>query len=91
MAADQPQGDVALLDERSVRLGRRSALIEAGVNPYPEHCQVSDHVTDLVERYATLEDGADTADVVSVAGRVRAKRGQGKVIFIELQDRKSVV
>ena len=86
MAADQPQGDVALLDERSVRLGRRSALIGAGVNPYPEHCQVSDHVADLVERYATLEDGADTADVVSVAGRVRAKRGQGKVIFIELQD-----
>ena len=86
MAADQPQGDVALLDERSVRLGRRSSLIEAGVNPYPEHCQVSDHVADLVERYATLEDGADTADVVSVAGRVRAKRGQGKVIFIELQD-----
>ena len=69
-----------------MRLGRRSALIEAGVNPYPEHCQVSDHVADLVERYATLEDGADTADVVSVAGRVRAKRGQGKVIFIELQD-----
>ena len=86
MAADQTQGDVALLDERSVRLGRRSALIEAGVNPYPEHCEVSDHVADLVERYATLEDGADTADVVSVAGRVRAKRGQGKVIFIELQD-----
>mgnify|MGYP002766733664 CR=1 FL=1 len=86
MAADQTQGDVALLDERSVRLGRRSALIEAGVNPYPEHCEVSDHVAGLVERYATLEDGADTADVVSVAGRVRAKRGQGKVIFIELQD-----
>ena len=86
MAADQTQGDAVLLDERSVRLGRRSALIEAGVNPYPEHCEVSDHVADLVERYATLEDGADTADVVSVAGRVRAKRGQGKVIFIELQD-----
>ena len=86
MAADQIQGDVALLDERSVRLGRRSALIEAGVDPYPEHCEVSDHVADLVERYAALEDGADTADVVSVAGRVRAKRGQGKVIFIELQD-----
>ena len=86
MAADQTQGDAVLLDERSVRLGRRTALIEAGVNPYPEHCEVSDHVADLVERYATLEDGTDTADVVSVAGRVRAKRGQGKVIFIELQD-----
>ena len=86
MAADQTQGDAVLLDERSVRLGRRTALIEAGVNPYPEHCEVSDHVADLVERYAPLEDGADTADVVSVAGRVRAKRGQGKVIFIELQD-----
>ena len=86
MAAGQTQGDAVLLDERSVRLGRRTALIEAGVNPYPEHCEVSDHVADLVERYTTLEDGADTADVVSVAGRVRAKRGQGKVIFIELQD-----
>ena len=86
MAADQTQGDAVLLDERSVRLGRRTALIEAGVNPYPEHCEVSDHVADLVERYTTLEDGSDTADVVSVAGRVRAKRGQGKVIFIELQD-----
>ncbi len=80
------QQDSAALDERSVRLGRRQALIDAGVNPYPETSEVTDHVAQLVERYAGLEPGADTTDVVSIAGRVRAKRGQGKVVFIELQD-----
>ena len=78
--------DAAALDERSVRLGRRQALIDAGVNPYPEHSEVTDHVADLAQRYAGLEMGTDTPDVVCVAGRVRAKRGQGKVVFLELQD-----
>ncbi len=86
MAGEQTAQEGAALDERSVRLGRRAALIEAGVNPYPETSEVTDHVAELVERYAGLEPGADTADVVCVAGRVRAKRGQGKVVFIELQD-----
>ena len=86
MAGEQTAQESTALDERSVRLGRRAALIEAGVNPYPETSEVTDHVAQLVERYASLEPGADTADVVCVAGRVRAKRGQGKVVFIELQD-----
>ena len=87
MAGEQAMGqDAAALDERSVRLGRRQALIDAGTNPYPEHSEVTDHVADLVQRYAELENGTDTPDVVCVAGRVRAKRGQGKVVFLELQD-----
>ena len=86
MAGEQTAQESTALDERSVRLGRRAALIEAGVNPYPETSEVTDHVAQLVERYVSLEPGADTADVVCVAGRVRAKRGQGKVVFIELQD-----
>ena len=73
-------------DERTVRLARRQAVIDAGGNPYPERCEVTAHVAELQQRYADLADGVDTDDVVSVAGRVRAKRGQGKMAFIELQD-----
>ena len=73
-------------DERSGRLAKRQALIDAGSNPYPEHCTVTAHVDELRDRYAALEDGADTQDVYTVAGRIRAKRGQGKAAFIELQD-----
>ena len=73
-------------DERSGRLAKRQALIDAGGNPYPEHCAVTAHVDELRDRYAALEDGADTQDVYTVAGRIRARRGQGKAAFIELQD-----
>ena len=54
--------------------------------PYPEHCDVTDHVADLAARYAELgEDDADE-QTHTVAGRIRAKRGQGKVAFVVLQD-----
>lgn len=93
--ADEPTASVAdgalqveagATDERSVRLARRQALIDAGLNPYPERCTVTAHVAELRERHAELPDGADTDEVVTVAGRIRARRGQGKAAFIELQD-----
>ena len=73
-------------DERTMRLGKRQAILDAGGEPYPEHCDVTAHVADLVSSYADLADGADTTDEVTIAGRVRARRGQGKMAFIELQD-----
>ena len=82
----QAAGAPAPTDERTTRLARRQALIDAGANPYPEHSSVTDHVADIKQRYAELESGVDTADVVTVAGRVRAKRGQGKIAFVVLQD-----
>ncbi len=76
----------ATTDERALRLAKRQAIIDAGGEPYPEHSDVTDHVSDLQARYAELEAGTDTADVVTVAGRIRAKRGQGKVAFVVIQD-----
>ena len=73
-------------DERSVRRARRQALIDAGINPYPIKSEVTAHAADLEERYASLEDGADTDDVYSLTGRIRALRKQGKVAFIVLKD-----
>ena len=73
-------------DERSMRRARRQALIDAGVNPYPIASEVTAHAAELEERYASLADGEDTEDVVSVAGRIRALRKQGKAAFIVLED-----
>ena len=73
-------------DPIEVRRNKRAALIEAGVQPYATRFDYSDHIADLEERYAELEDGATTEDVVSVAGRIMALRNQGKLVFIDLMD-----
>ncbi len=75
-----------LNDERATRLAKRAALFEAGQNPYPEHSELDTYVADIEAKYAELADGEDTADVVKIAGRVVAKRGQGKIMFIVVRD-----
>ncbi len=82
-AADQAS---TLNDERATRLAKRAALFEAGQNPYPEHSELEDYVADIEAKYAELADGEDTEDVVKIAGRVVAKRGQGKIMFIVVRD-----
>ena len=84
--SEETTNEATLNDERATRLARRQAIIDAGGNPDPEHCDVTDHVADLAARYAELgEDDADE-QTHTVAGRIRAKRGQGKVAFVVLQD-----
>lgn len=75
-----------LNDERARRLADREAMYAAGNNPYPEHSHVTDHVADIQAKYADLPTGEDTEDVVRIGGRVVAKRGQGKIMFLVLRD-----
>ncbi len=88
MAENQNAADQAstLNDERATRLAKRASLFEAGQNPYPEHSELEDYVADIETKYADLADGEDTEDVVKIAGRVVAKRGQGKIMFIVVRD-----
>lgn len=88
MAENQNAADQAstLNDERATRLAKRAALFEAGQNPYPEHSELEDYAADIETKYADLADGEDTEDVVKIAGRVVAKRGQGKIMFIVVRD-----
>ena len=88
MAENQNAADQAstLNDERATRLAKRAALFEAGQNPYPEHSELEDYVADIETKYADLADGEDTEDAVKIAGRVVAKRGQGKIMFIVVRD-----
>ena len=73
-------------DPIEVRLAKRQALIAAGKDPYGHAFTYSHHLADLAAQYAGLEDGASTEDEVDVAGRVMAKRDQGKIAFLELRD-----
>lgn len=73
-------------DPIEVRKAKRAALIEAGQNPYGHAFDYTHHAAELEPLYAELENGASTEDAVAVAGRVMAKRVQGKVSFFTLRD-----
>ncbi len=73
-------------DPIEVRRAKREALLAAGKNPYGHAFSYSHHLADLSDRYAGLEDGASSEDEVQVAGRIMAKRDQGKLAFLELRD-----
>ena len=75
-----------LNDERAHRLAKRAAILAAGSEAYPEHSEVTDYVTDIEVKYAGLAAGEDTEDVVSIGGRIMAKRGQGKIAFVVVRD-----
>ncbi len=87
MSDNQIEGAADTLnDERARRLADREAMLAAGLNPYPEHSDVEDYVVDIEAKYAGLADGEDTTDSVKIGGRVVAKRGQGKIMFVVLRD-----
>ena len=90
MSETTPENEQAVVDtlndERARRLATRVAYIEDGVNPYPEHSEITHYAADIDAKYADLADGEDTEDVVKIGGRVVAKRGQGKIVFIVLRD-----
>ena len=76
-------------DERAMRRAKRQALIDAGVDPYPIASTVNAFVADLAADYADLEPGGlgPEDEVYYLAGRIRGKRGHGKLMFLDLQDR----
>jgi lysyl-tRNA synthetase, class II len=75
-------------DPVEVRRNKRQAIIDAGGEAYARRFDIDAHSTELEEKYAQLGDGEQTEDVVHVAGRIVAFRGQGKVVFIVIRDAK---
>ena len=73
-------------DPIEVRRAKREALIAAGIDPYGHSIKRSHTVAELNEKYAHLEDGESTEDEVVIAGRIMAKRVQGKIAFLELRE-----
>ncbi|MDZ4169997.1 MAG: lysine--tRNA ligase [Coriobacteriia bacterium] len=85
--ADEPIEPLAPEDDPFVvRRAKLDALRASGTQAYVDGFEVSTHVADLVRDYAELVPGGETEDVVTVAGRLVAKRDQGKLAFLVLRD-----
>jgi len=77
------------LDPAQYRENRIKAIVAKkakGVNPYPHKFQVSMSIPEYVEKYSSLEAGAQLTDVtVALAGRLSSKRASGaKLLFYDL-------
>ncbi|HSK48200.1 MAG TPA: lysine--tRNA ligase [Coriobacteriia bacterium] len=69
-----------------VRRAKLDSLRTRGLEPYVNGFDVSARTAELAEKYAELEPGGETEDVVTIAGRLIAKRDQGKLAFLVLRD-----
>ena len=75
-----------LPEQIRVRLDKRAKIIANGGEAYPVGVDRTAQIADVRERYAGLEDGEETQDVVGVAGRVVFIRNTGKLCFATIQD-----
>ncbi len=69
---------------REAREQKLAALRARGMEPYPHKYNRSHQAQELQDKYASLENGVETEDMVSVAGRIMAMRNNG--MFLDLQD-----
>jgi lysyl-tRNA synthetase, class II len=74
-------------EERALRLRKLDELRAQGIEPYPVRFDRTATTTELHERYDdALDAGAETEDVVRIAGRLLLIRRQGKLSFATLRD-----
>src|SRR5688572_1308756 len=83
-AATASGGEAEILAARRRKL---EELRAAGVDPFPHEFAGVVPIERAREGHDDLEPGAETSERVRVAGRLTAKRGQGKAIFADLVDR----
>src|SRR4051794_383327 len=73
-----------LLAQRRAKLDR---LREQGIEPFPHTFEGVESVASVRERHAGLEAGVETDVRHRLAGRLHARRGQGGMAFLDLDDR----
>jgi lysyl-tRNA synthetase, class II len=79
--------DEQLPELLAVRRRKLEALRDAGTEPFPHAYPGVRSVAEVKAPYADLPAGEETEDRVRVAGRLHARRGQGKAAFLDLDDR----
>jgi lysyl-tRNA synthetase class 2 len=80
---DEPSSSDVFADRRR----KLNALRDAGIEPFPHVFAGVEPIASVRAAHAGLEDGAETGDAHRVAGRLAARRGQGKMAFLDLVDR----
>ena len=77
------------LEQRQIRLDKMNHIKEKGVDPFGQAFNRSHYIKDVIDTY----DGFDKETLVekhvvlSIAGRIMLKRGQGKAGFMHVKDR----
>ena len=83
-AQDAPPPISELLATRRAKLDRLRA---DGVDPFPHSVAGVTPIAQLLDGWDDLADGEETDATYRVAGRLAARRGQGKMAFLDLVDR----
>ncbi|MFH1211850.1 MAG: lysine--tRNA ligase [Candidatus Woesearchaeota archaeon] len=68
------------------RLRKLEDIRKLGIAPYPHSYEKKNCASELRSKYASLKPHEVTSDSVSVAGRIMAVRGMGRLTFAQLQD-----
>ena len=71
----------------AARRRKLEALREDGIEPFPHAYPGVRSIAEAKAPHEALEAGDETDDRVRVAGRLHARRGQGKAAFLDLDDR----
>jgi lysyl-tRNA synthetase class 2 len=74
-------------DVFAARRQKLAALRDAGTEPFPHEFEGVEPIAAVRERHAGLQPGDETDVSHRVAGRLAARRGQGKMAFLDLVDR----
>src|SRR5438045_5157927 len=83
MAEDAPTASSLL----AARRGKLDALRAAGVDPFPHEFDGVEPIASVRAAHEELGPGEETDVSHRVAGRLAARRGQGKMAFLDLVDR----
>ena len=71
----------------ATRRRKLEALREEGIDPFPHAYPGVRSIAEVKAPYEELPAGEETEDRVRVAGRLAARRGQGKAAFLDFVDR----
>ncbi len=80
---DEPSSSDVFADRRR----KLESLRSAGVEPFPHAFAGVEPIASVRAAHEGLEAGEETDQVHRVAGRLAARRGQGKMAFLDLVDR----
>ncbi len=81
--AERPE---SIDDPFAARRAKLDALRAAGVEPYRDRFDVTHRAAELAQHLGSLAAGEESGVVASVAGRLVARRDQGKLAFLVIRD-----
>lgn len=87
-AAPETPAPDDLPEQLRIRREKRQELLDAGIDPYPVSVERTHTLKQVRDAYDAEELGPDhhSGDVVTIAGRVIFRRGQGKLVFVSLRE-----